>query len=182
MATRKKARNYSDVPSEKNVPSGTRVQSILSKKLEGGNVLYKVRWEGQPESAATWQAKHTIPGCESLIARFEKANPNMIEEEQWEVESILRKRVVRGQTTYLTKWKGWSDKSNEWLTRDCFADNFLVDAFEIREAVTGFRRKITKKLEASDFDDEMYEMTSQAPDGEVVVPGERTNRPMDDDE
>jgi len=36
-------------------------------------------------------------------------------EEEYEVETILEKRVRKGKTEYLVKWKGWEDPSdNTW--------------------------------------------------------------------
>jgi len=34
--------------------------------------------------------------------------------EEYEVESILDKRIVKGQTKYLIRWKGWPEDYNKW--------------------------------------------------------------------
>ena len=131
-------------------------ERILAKKMQDGNTLYKVKWRGVPEGKATWQAKNTLVGAEALIKRFE-AGDAAPEDDQWEVESILRKRTFRGETLYLTKWRGWSDASNEWLTRECFADGFMVDAFEVREAIKAFRLGLAKSLQSQEFSSEFYD-------------------------
>ena len=158
-AQRKKAKK-TDSPSDPfTLPEyATTAEEILGKKLQDGNPLYKVKWSGHPESYATWQARFTIEDkhAQHLMDVYDKAHPNAAEEGQWEVECILRKRSSKGQPRYLTKWKGWAHSSNEWLPRECFADDFLVDSFEISEAVKEFRYKITKKLQNNDFDESFY--------------------------
>jgi hypothetical protein len=37
--------------------------------------------------------------------------------EEYEVEAIRGRRVHEGSLEYLIKWKGWPEKSNEWLSR-----------------------------------------------------------------
>ena len=34
--------------------------------------------------------------------------------EEYEVESILDKRIVKGETKYLVRWKGWPEEYDKW--------------------------------------------------------------------
>ena len=38
-------------------------------------------------------------------------------------EKLLKKRVIRNQTQYLVKWKGWSIKHNTWEPDTNILDN-----------------------------------------------------------
>ena len=38
----------------------------------------------------------------------------MIDNNYYEVEKILDKRIVRGRKEYLIKWKGYSEKESTW--------------------------------------------------------------------
>ncbi|XP_078050916.1 suppressor of variegation 3-9 isoform X2 [Augochlora pura] len=49
--------------------------------------------------------------------KYEKRNGVNVshsENDLWEVESILGKKEINGQSTYLIKWKNWSNKFNSW--------------------------------------------------------------------
>ncbi len=37
------------------------------------------------------------------------------EDPQWEVESIVSHRIVKGEDQYLVKWLGWSQEHNQWM-------------------------------------------------------------------
>lgn len=63
------------------------------------------------------------------------------------VESILKKRVRKGNVEYLLKWKGWPPKYSTWEPEEHILDQRLVQAFEEKEQrdrVLGHRRKGSK--------------------------------------
>lgn len=45
-------------------------------------------------------------------------------------EKIMKKRVRRGKTEFLVKWKGWSPRHNTWEPEENILDQRLIDAFE----------------------------------------------------
>ena len=54
-------------------------------------------------------------------------------EEVWEVEKILMDRTKQGQKEYLLKWKGYSDKWNNWVSASDFEDmSDLLHEYESR--------------------------------------------------
>ncbi|XP_074519357.1 chromobox protein homolog 7 [Halichoeres trimaculatus] len=70
-----------------------------------------------------------------------------IGEQVFAVESILKKRVKRGNVEYLLKWKGWPPKYSTWEPEEHILDQRLVQAFEEKEQrdrALGHRRKGSK--------------------------------------
>ena len=62
---------------------------------------------------------------------FEPA-PN--EDEEYEVEEILNKRIKKGQIEYLVKWKGWDlPEHNTWEHQDHLANSTeMIKEYEIK--------------------------------------------------
>jgi len=55
----------------------------------------------------------------------------MSDEEEYEVESIVDKRIRRGKVEYLVKWKGWEDPSdNTWETVANMDCSELIEEYE----------------------------------------------------
>ncbi|XP_055005847.1 chromobox protein homolog 7 isoform X2 [Boleophthalmus pectinirostris] len=67
-----------------------------------------------------------------------------IGEQVFAVESILKKRVRKGNVEYLLKWKGWPPKYSTWEPEEHILDQRLVQAFNDKEEgdrSLGHRRK-----------------------------------------
>ena len=55
-----------------------------------------------------------------------------VDEDTWEVEALLGKRVGRkSKLEYLIKWKGWDESWNEWQVANLI-DTDLVAAFDAK--------------------------------------------------
>ncbi|XP_039472778.1 chromobox protein homolog 7 [Oreochromis aureus] len=70
-----------------------------------------------------------------------------IGEQVFAVESIVKKRVRKGNVEYLLKWKGWPPKYSTWEPEEHILDRRLVQAYEEkeqRERALGPRRKGSK--------------------------------------
>ncbi|MEQ2221423.1 hypothetical protein ILYODFUR_015777 [Ilyodon furcidens] len=70
-----------------------------------------------------------------------------IGEQVFAVESILKKRLRKGNMEYLLKWKGWPPKYSTWEPEEHILDRRLVQVFEDKEErdrVVGHRRKGSK--------------------------------------
>ena len=67
----------------------------------------------------------------------------MSDQEEYEVESILEKRMKRGKVQYLVKWKGWDrPKDNSWKSLKDLHCNDLIEDFEAAaEAKTKAKNK-----------------------------------------
>ncbi|XP_056285080.1 chromobox protein homolog 7-like [Pseudoliparis swirei] len=65
-------------------------------------------------------------------------------EQVFAVESIVKKRVKKGNVEYLLKWKGWPPKYSTWEPEDHILDRRLVQVYEEkeqRERTVGTRRR-----------------------------------------
>lgn len=58
----------------------------------------------------------------------------MSDEEVFQVEAILNKRVKAGREEYYIKWHGYTAKYNTWEPKENILDPTLVDAFEAAQA------------------------------------------------
>lgn len=60
------------------------------------------------------------------------------------VEGIEKKRIRKGKTEYLVKWRGWSPKYNTWEPEENILDPRLLVAFQHRERqeqMMGYRKR-----------------------------------------
>ncbi|RWS30902.1 uncharacterized protein B4U80_11597 [Leptotrombidium deliense] len=54
-------------------------------------------------------------------------------EELYEVENVVSKRVKKGVTEYLLKWKGYSEKDNTWEPLDNIYDKQIIEDYETEQ-------------------------------------------------
>ena len=52
------------------------VECLLARRDRGGDREYKVKWEGYPESEATWATLSELGGCKKLMNAFDRKHPN----------------------------------------------------------------------------------------------------------
>ena len=62
-------------------------------------------------------------------------------EDEYEVEFIVDKRMLKGKVEYQVKWKGWDHDDNTWEpvgNLDCQVSKGSVIIFEMCNVVGGF--------------------------------------------
>jgi len=106
------------------------VEQVLNKKVHKDQTYYQLKWAGCEEP--TWEPE-SLCNCDELIKDYEKRiklMPADEDEDEWEVEKILDKRMLPdSKVEYLVKWKNW-DGDNQWINEeDCLCIN-LIAAYE----------------------------------------------------
>ena len=102
--------------------------------------------ENVPENNQDKVGSGEIPEIESEVVNKDITEPTVDKEavtdnmsdndekEEYEVENILRKRTRNGQTEYYIKWKGYTNKYNQWLPiSDMGGCQELIEEFEAKE-------------------------------------------------
>ena len=67
-------------------------------------------------------------------------------------EAITKKRLRKGRTEYLVKWKGWSPKYNTWEPEENILDPRLIQQYErklVLQAMAGGSRPGRKPKDKS---------------------------------
>jgi hypothetical protein len=44
--------------------------------------------------------------------------PDLKDEDEWEIEEVKDKGLIRDQVHYLVKWKGWPTEYNQWIPEE----------------------------------------------------------------
>lgn len=57
------------------------------------------------------------------------------EEEEYEVEKVVDKRIHKGKVEYLLKWKGYSSDENTWEPEDSLDCPELLEEYERNRAL-----------------------------------------------
>lgn len=95
------------------------------------------------------------------------------------VESIEAKRKTGSGVEYLTKWVGYAKCT--WVPSDQFVDPFIIERFEVQQAIAKFQDKVQRKLAANDFDPNWYHERLSC-DGQGADVGTHMSMDEDDDE
>lgn len=88
-------------------------------------------------------------------------------DEEYCVEKILGKRVIRGKTEYFLKWKGYPDEENSWEPEENLECDDIINEYE-----NSLVQKITKKEEKKQEKVLPVNNTSSDEDDTVSLPEE----------
>jgi len=123
------------------------IESLVKKK----GSKYLVKWENFDEKFNTWEPTASIP---QFILKFYEDDPSRLgttapqamedvedeEDEDYEVETIMEKRVTKkGEIEYLVKWKNFDDPSDFTWEPSCNLD-------AVRGLVNTFEKELENKL------------------------------------
>lgn len=72
--------------------------------------------------------------CKEMVAVWEDdySYQEDVDDPEYEVESILDKRMKNGEVEYFVKWKGWEDEDNTWEPEDNLSCKDIIDQFNIK--------------------------------------------------
>ena len=166
------------------------VEKILNKRVTGeGKAEYMVKWKGWTDKWNGWEPEEHLVGSEVLVKAFEdgvvvaaekKKKREMqakdgeegeiddgsgSDEEEWEVEKILKKRVgPEGGTEYLVKWKGWEDKKDRtWEPEEHLeGSEKLVKNFEDKMEKKELLKKSRKERKTESLEESSGESEDEA--------------------
>ena len=65
----------------------------------------------------------------------------MEDDDEWEVEEIKGKVVIKGQLHYLVKWEGWPTEYNQWIPE--------VEMENAKEAIQRYNKQQRKQVTKS---------------------------------
>jgi len=122
-------------PMEESFEEEYEVEKILKKRHKKGNVEYYVKWKNYEEW--TWEPVDNLANIPEMIEKFEKAQEReeieAPETEEYEVESVLKKRHRKGKVEYYVKWKNYEEWT--WEPVDNLANiPEMINKFEKAQA------------------------------------------------
>jgi len=68
--------------------------------------------------------------------------PDLEDEEEWEIEEVKDKAIIKGTTHYLVKWEGWPTEYNQWIPEEGMGN--------AQDAIRRYERNKKKKPNAKD--------------------------------
>merc|ERR1712079_914709 len=115
------------------------VEEELKKRHRKGKVEYYVKWKNYEEW--TWEPLDNLLKAKSLIEKFNaaetessatKSDKRNEEDEEYEVEEVLKKRHRKGKVQYYVKWKNYEEWT--WEPLDNLANaKSLIEKFNAAE-------------------------------------------------
>ncbi|KZV21791.1 hypothetical protein F511_02949 [Dorcoceras hygrometricum] len=113
-----------------------------SEKFEAAEEAFEER-EGEGEGEDSGVEKECDPWETFCTAEDAEGERVKLAEGYYEIESVRRKRVRKGQVQYLIKWRGWSEAANTWEPLDNLLQcSDIIDAYELK---TGKSRPTRKR-------------------------------------
>ena len=106
------------------------VEDLLDKKIENGNVYYKVKWLGYPPSESSWEPLINLEGASELVNDFEnKLKSNLNNEKELFLDSVSSSKLT---TPFKSEEGIFEENDDEILITSCKED-FSIQKLFIEE-------------------------------------------------
>ncbi|XP_075519293.1 chromo domain protein LHP1-like [Primulina tabacum] len=117
-----------------------------SEKFEHAEEAFEERQGEDEDSGAEIEYEPSETFCIAEVDTEEVEGDRVkLAEGYYEIESVRRKRVRKGQVQYLIKWRGWSEAANTWEPLDNLLQcSDIIDAYE-ESLKTGKSRPTRKR-------------------------------------
>ena len=142
-----------------------KVSKIIDHRRSKGTTFYRVRWENYSSKDDTWQAKESL-SCNELLKEYhDNLNQEILSREEaklkaqvkakssnneYEVESIMNKKTIKGKVKYLIRWKGWEESDDTWEPEETLSCPELIKAFNKKGKVKTTTKVKGKKRKRDD--------------------------------
>ena len=136
------AQDVPDTPSVNNVPG--QVPNILQENQDAIEVEQDAP-EDQGSAPAIAGATSPSPernqpvpeGSTTPLQEMEGHQEHQLGDQVFAAEAITKKRLKKGKTEYLVKWKGWSPRDSTWEPEENILDHRLIQQFTQRKSRRG---------------------------------------------
>lgn len=138
------------------------VSEIIDHRRLKGSIYYRVRWENYSAKDDTWQSKEML-NCNDLLKKYhDSLNETILKREEakleamkksngeFEVESIVDSKIVKGKTKYLVRWKNYDQSDDTWQAEETLNCPELIRAFKKKSSVKNVKAKKAKKRKHND--------------------------------
>ena len=76
-------------------------------------------------------------GSTTPLQEMEGHQEHQLGDQVFAAEAITKKRLKKGKTEYLVKWKGWSPRDSTWEPEENILDHRLIQQFTQRKSRRG---------------------------------------------
>ena len=129
------------------------VENIITRKINGKNKLYLIKWAGYPIKYSTWEPISNLDNIMDLVEIFDKNFPNSIKKR--ELRKYLNTINKKGKYKIKRKMKNKLEKKRIYKNENVNSNNHIIINLEdfdiINEVIEDNKEYSENKIEKEDF-------------------------------